>query len=79
MKAIKTIIDIIRKIESVLLVLILAVIVVTTFLQVIGRFTPLPLKSVFEEVATFAFVWMVMIGGGACAREASHMTMDFVV
>jgi C4-dicarboxylate transporter DctQ subunit len=79
MKAIKTIIDIIRKIESVLLVLILAVIVVTTFLQVIGRFTPLPLKSVFEEAATFSFAWMVMIGGGACAREGSHMTMDFVV
>ena len=79
MKTIKTIINVIKKIESVLLVLILAVIVATTFLQVIGRFTPLPLKSVFEEVATFAFVWMVMIGGGACAREGTHMTMDFVV
>ena len=79
MKAIKTIINVIKKIESIILVLILAVIVATTFLQVIGRFTPLPLKSVFEEVATFSFVWMVMIGGGACAREGSHMTMDFVV
>ncbi|MBR5731420.1 MAG: TRAP transporter small permease [Firmicutes bacterium] len=79
MKAIKTIIDIIRRIESFLLVLILAVIVATTFLQVVGRFTPLPLKSVFEEVATFSFVWLVMIGGGACAREWTHMTMDFVV
>ena len=79
MKAVKTIINVIRKIESVVLVLILAVIVATTFLQVVGRFTPLPLKSVFEEVATFAFVWMVMIGGGACAREGTHMTMDFVV
>ena len=79
MKAIRCIIDVIKKIESALLVLILAVIVITTFLQVIGRFTPLPLKSVFEEVATFGFVWLVMIGGGACAREGSHMTMDFVV
>ena len=79
METIKKIIDIIKKIESVILVLILAVIVATTFLQVIGRFTPLPLKSVFEEVATFSFVWMVMIGGGACAREGTHMTMDFVV
>ncbi|MBR5730572.1 MAG: TRAP transporter small permease [Firmicutes bacterium] len=79
MNAIKTIIDIIKKIENFLLVLILAVIVATTFLQVVGRFTPLPLKSVFEEVATFSFVWLVMIGGGACAREWTHMTMDFVV
>lgn len=79
MKVIRRVIDIVRKIEAVILVLILAVIVVTTFLQVIGRFTPLPFKSVFEEVATFGFVWLVMIGGGACAREGSHMTMDFVV
>lgn len=79
MKVIRCIIDIIKKLEALLLILILAVIVTTTFLQVIGRFTPLPLKSVFEEVATFSFVWLVMIGGGACAREGSHMTMDFVV
>ena len=79
MEVFRKIIDIIRKIETVILVLILAVIVVTTFLLVIGRFTPLPLKSVFEEVATFSFVWLCMIGGGACAREGTHMTMDFVV
>ena len=79
METIRKILDVIKKIESVILILILAVIVATTFLQVVGRFTTLPLKSVFEEVATFAFVWMVMIGGGACAREGTHMTMDFVV
>ena len=58
MDVFRKIIDIIRKIETVILVFILAVIVVTTFLQVIGRFTPLPLKSVFEEVRTISTMTM---------------------
>ena len=79
MKVIKTIIDIIKKVEYVLLALMLGVIVAATFLQVIGRYTPLPFSSVFEELSTFLFVWMSMIGAGACVRDGSHMCMDFVV
>ena len=79
MKVIKTIIDIIKKVEFVILALMLGVIVAATFLQVIGRYTPLPFSSVFEELSTFLFVWMSMIGAGACVREGSHMSMDFLV
>lgn len=78
MKVIQSILNIIKKIEYVLLVAILGTIVLTTFLQVIGRFTPLPFSSKFEELATFAFVWATMIGAGACVREGGHMSMDFV-
>ena len=79
MKPLRAAVNFIKKLESTLLILILAVIVAATFFQVLGRFTPIPLKSVFEEAATFAFVWLIMIGGGACAREGTHMTMDFAV
>ena len=79
MKVIKTIINIIKKVEFVLLALMLGVIVGATFLQVIGRYTPLPFSSVFEELSTFLFVWMSMIGAGACVRDGSHMSMDFLV
>lgn len=79
MKVLKTIINIIKKVEFILLALMLGVIVTATFLQVLGRFTPLPFSSVFEELSTFLFVWMSMIGAGACVREGSHMSMDFVV
>lgn len=79
MKVIKTIINIIKKVEFVILALMLGVIVAATFLQVIGRYTPLPFSSVFEELSTFLFVWMSMIGAGACVRDGSHMSMDFLV
>ena len=56
MKAIKTILSVIKKIEYVILVAIFCIIVVTTFLQVIGRYTPIPFSGTFEEIATFSFV-----------------------
>lgn len=79
MKVIHSILDVIKKVEYVLLVTILAAIVLATFLQVVGRYTPLPFSSKFEELATFSFVWVTMIGAGACVREGGHMTMDFMV
>ena len=79
MKAIKTILSVIKKIEYVILVAIFCIIVVTTFLQVIGRYTPIPFSGTFEEIATFSFVWATMIGAGTCVHQRSHMSMDFVV
>lgn len=79
MKVIHLILNAIKKVEYVLLVAILAAIVLSTFLQVIGRHTPLPFSSKFEELATFSFVWVTMIGAGTCVREGGHMSMDFMV
>ena len=79
MKAIKHILNVIKKIEYVLLIAIFILIVITTFLQVVGRYTPLPFSGIFEELATFSFVWATMIGAGTCVHAGGHMTMDFMV
>jgi TRAP-type C4-dicarboxylate transport system permease small subunit len=79
MKVIRAILNGIKTLEKIILIALFIIIVLTTFLQVIGRYTPLPFSGVFEEVATFSFVWATMIGAGTCAREGGHMTMDFLV
>jgi len=79
MKVIKGILNAIKKAEYFILVLLFVIIVITTFLQVIGRYTPLPFSGVFEEIATFAFVWATMIGAGTCVREGGHMSIDLLV
>jgi len=73
------ILNIIKKIEDTILILLLAVIVLTTFLQVLGRFTPLPFTSAFEELATAAFLWVTMFGASVCVRAGGHICMDFIV
>ena len=79
MKVIDSITKVLTAIEKILLIVILSVIVITTFLEVVIRYTPIHLAGIWDEIATFAFVWLTMIGAGACVREGSHMTMDFVV
>lgn len=79
MKVVKGILNVIKALEKFVLIALFIIIVLTTFLQVIGRYTPLPFSGVFEEIATFSFVWATMIGAGTCVREGGHMTMDFVV
>ncbi len=79
MKVVKGFLNVIKTLEKIALIALFIIIVITTFLQVIGRYTPLPFSGVFEELATFSFVWATMIGAGTCVREGGHMTMDFVV
>lgn len=79
MKGIKAILNAVKTVEKIVLIALFIVIVLTTFLQVVGRYTPLPFSKKCEEIATFSFVWATMIGAGTCVREGGHMTMDFVV
>lgn len=73
------VLNIIKKIEDSILILLLGVIVATTFLQVLGRFTPLPFTSAFEELATASFIWATMFGSSVCVRAGGHVSMDFIV
>ena len=73
------ILNIVKKIEDTILILLLAVIVLTTFLQVLGRFTPLPFSSGFEELATASFLWATMFGASVCVRTGGHICMDLLV
>lgn len=72
------ILNVIKKIEEGLLFLFLAIILLACFFQVIGRYTPLPFSSAFEEIAVNLFIWMTMLGAGVCVRTRSHMRMDII-
>ena len=72
------ILNIIKKIEEGILFLFLAVILLACFFQVIGRYTPLPFSSAFEEIAVNLFIWMTLLGAGVCVRTHSHMRMDII-
>lgn len=69
---------VIKKIEEGILFLFLAVILLACFFQVIGRYTPLPFSSAFEEIAVNLFIWMTLLGAGVCVRTHSHMRMDII-
>jgi C4-dicarboxylate transporter DctQ subunit len=75
----KKVLHIIKKIEGLFLILMLALIVLVTFLQVVGRYTPFPFSSKFEEIAVYTFVWMTLFGSAACIHSGLHMKMDFFI
>lgn len=68
----------IKKIENIILILLMTAIVLTTFMQVLGRFTPIPFTSAFEELAIAAFIWMTMFGSAVCVRAGGHICMDII-
>lgn len=72
------ILRVINTAENAVLFLCMAVLVLMCFLQVIGRHTPLPFSSGFEEIAVNTFVWMTLLGAGAGVRTRSHMRMDII-
>jgi len=59
--------------------LLLAVMVVVTFLQVAGRYTGLFFVPWTEEVARLLFLWIVWIGAAAAFFRGGHIRFDFVV
>ena len=54
----------------------LAVLVVTTVLQVVSRYVLQRPLDWTEEVARYVFVWVAMIGAGAAARDRVHFFVD---
>ena len=70
--------DLMKKVEKIALVALMLLIVLSTFLQVLGRFTPLPFSSAFEEVSCSVFVWMTLIGSAVCVRTGGHICMDLL-
>ncbi len=59
--------------------LLLAVMVIVTFLQVVGRYTGIFFVPWTEEVARLLFLWVVWIGAAAAVFRGGHIRFDFVV
>ncbi len=52
---------------------------IPVFLQVISRFIPLIPRYIWtEEIARFAFVWIIMVGATIAVKEGTHFEVDLL-
>lgn len=56
--------------------LLLALLVVTTLLQVLSRYVLSKPLDWTEEVARYLFVWVAMLGAGMAAKDRAHFFVD---
>lgn len=59
-------------------ILFLALVIITTFLQVTTRYFMKASLPWTEEGARYAFIWMSMMGASLATRHASHATIDVI-
>ncbi len=62
-----------------LLTLLIAVLIVPVTMQILSRYTGLIPRYIWtEEIARFAFIWMIMVGAGIAVRDGSHFDVDLL-
>ena len=69
----------IRKITSLLVILMFTVVVVVVFAQVIMRHVFDSSLSWADELSRFAFVWLVYLGGTITIREGRNVCFDLLL
>ena len=73
----KTLIRLVHRLLTWLMVGTVAVLIVPVSLQIFARFTQLiPAYIWTEELARFLFIWMVMLGAMIGVREGTHFEVD---
>lgn len=77
-KGIRTAADKLLWIYSAVGLIFLALVIVTTFLQVATRYFLEASFSWTEEGARYAFIWMSMMGASLATRHGSHATIDLI-
>ena len=75
----KTLIDGFYRLLQGLLILLMALLIVPVTLQIVSRFTDLVPRYVWtEEIARFAFIWVIMIGSMIAVRDGSHFDLEIL-
>lgn len=75
----RKIIDTYFQLLQLLLTIMLMVLVVPVFLQVVSRFVPFVPRYIWtEEIARFAFIWVIMLGATVAVRENTHFKVDLL-
>jgi len=75
----KTVLKGINKVEESIIIALLGGMTIAAFLQVVGRYTPLPFTSGLEEILRYAFVFVTMLAGAVAVRKKAHQGVDFLV
>jgi TRAP-type C4-dicarboxylate transport system permease small subunit len=72
-------IDLYYRLLQVLLTLLIAVLIVPVTMQILSRYTGIIPRYIWtEEIARFAFIWIIMIGAAIAVRDGSHFDVDLL-
>jgi TRAP-type C4-dicarboxylate transport system permease small subunit len=71
--------DISEKITKHLMFYIMAVLIIAVFLQVFARVFVLVPMVWTEELARYAFVWMVFLGASIGVKKHTHFSLTFII
>lgn len=72
-------IDVYYRALQVLLTLLIAVLIVPVTMQILSRYTGLIPRYIWtEEIARFAFIWIIMIGAAIAVRDGTHFDVDLL-
>ena len=73
----RKLIDIYYRLLQVLLTLLIAVLIVPVAMQILSRYTGIIPRYIWtEEIARFAFIWIIMVGAAIAVRDGSHFDVD---
>lgn len=62
-----------------LLIALMMLLIIPVFLQVVSRFISFVPRYIWtEEIARFAFVWIIMLGATIAVREGTHFDVDML-
>lgn len=64
---------------QVLLTLLIGILIVPVAMQIVSRYVGFVPRYIWtEEIARFAFIWIIMIGAAIAVRDGSHFDVDLL-
>ena len=75
----KRILKVYTQILKILLTFMMLLLIVPVFLQIVSRFVSFIPRYIWtEEIARFAFIWIIMLGATIAVREGTHFSVDIL-
>ncbi len=75
----RKLIDIYYRFLQVVLTLLIAVLIVPVAMQILSRYVGFVPRYIWtEEIARFAFIWIIMVGAAIAVRDGSHFDVDLL-
>jgi TRAP-type C4-dicarboxylate transport system permease small subunit len=75
----RKLIDVYYRLLQVVLTLLIAVLIVPVAMQIASRYFDFVPRYIWtEEIARFAFIWIIMVGAAIAVRDGSHFDVDLM-
>jgi len=75
----RKVINVYYRVLQVLLTLLIAVLIVPVAMQILSRYVGFVPRYIWtEEIARFAFIWIIMVGAAIAVRDGTHFDVDLL-